>query len=453
MKRRALNALCVAALFMVLLGTYRNVISPSYAYYGMGWKESNGVVLAIALLMNMSIAFVANPVYSRPSQAFFAVQFLIVFLPASIVCPNTTLPDVPAADVFAMLAGMYVGLLIQTVVHVRAGHSQRSLRLGMFDRAAVFQALAAFAVVTLALSYYTLRDIFSFSALDSIYAQRELFDDQSLGFGYRYGLNWLSVVVLPALLIASLALKRRPRALAIAACVLGYVVLFGLTATKTALLAPLIILGFYSLLKRRRLSYLAVFAMFLSALLAVPLALAPFDSLADINILYTGLVNFRIFSVPHILYVQYLDFFQTHPLTYGSHISIINKIVDYPFDAPVFLLVGEEFYPGSNMTANAGMWAQDGITAFGVFGIVGVSILFTAVMAVLDKAAEGHDGRSVGAMLSMMTLFISNASLFTTLLTGGLLLGMALLRVTKRGATSFPRATSERFALRVPKTT
>ena len=434
MRRRLENMLGAAALFVTLLVTYRLVINPVYDYYGMGWKESNEIVLVVALLMNMSIAFVASPAFTRPSQAFFAVQFLIVFLPASIVCPNTTLPDIPASDVMYMLLAMYVGLLMQALVHLVSARRHRGLRRGRFDRATVFRAMAAFALVTLALSFYTLRDIFSISALDSIYAQRDLLDDQSLGAAYRYGLSWLNVLLLPTLFIGALKLERRARLIGIVACVLGYVVLFGLTATKTSLLAPLIIAGFYALLKPRRLSYLTVFPIFLSLLLIIPLAMAPFESLAGVNFIYTGMVNFRIFSVPHILYVQYLDFFQNHPLTHGSHISIINQIVAYPFDAPVFLLVGEEFYPGSNMTANVGMWGQDGIASFGIAGILIVSVLFTAAMAVLDKAAEGHEPRSVGAILSMMTLFIANASLFTTLVTGGLLLAIVLLRVTKRAA-------------------
>ena len=439
MRQRTVNAVCVAALFAVLLYTYRYVVYPVYDYYGMGWKEEDATLAVVALLANVSIAFLAPPAYRRPSQAFFAIQFLVVFLPASVVCLHTSLPEIPTFEALSMLVAMYLGLLFQTLVHVHPTMRRRDLQRGFFERKSVLYASAAFAVLVLAMSFASLRDIFSISALDSIYSQRDLFNDQSLWWGFVYGLSWLSVLVLPALFIASLALSDPSRAIGVGACVVGYVVLFGLMATKTALFAPLIIYGFHALLKPRKLSYLAVLAIFIAVLLAVPLALAPFESLADVNIVYTGIVNFRIFAVPHLLHAQYLDFFQNHPLTYGSHISVINRLIDYPYDAQVFILIGEEFYPGSNMTANAGMWAQDGIASFGVLGILLISALFTAAMAALDLASEGHDPRQVGAILSMMTLFVSNASLFTTLLTGGLLLAIALLWSTKRASTLRPR--------------
>jgi hypothetical protein len=148
--------------------------------------------------------------------------------------------------------------------------------------------------------------------------------------------------------------------------------------------------------------------------------------------LYISIVNFRIFAVPHLLYTQYLDFFTRHPHTFGSHVTGINLLVDYPFDEQVILLIGEDFYPSSNMTANAGMWAQDGIAGFGVVGILLVSALFAIVMRVLDRCANGHDPRMVGAMLSIICLSISNTSMFTTLLTGGLGVAMVALAATRR---------------------
>lgn len=425
--QRVVNVLCVGLYLYVFIFGYKNLIYPSYEYYGMGWNEVDALTMATIWFMNLSLAFAMPPRYSRPSQMFLAVQFLIVFLPASIVCLNATLPKLPTEVVFPMLGAMYVGLCIQTGATYISGTLRRSILRGSTKPNKFIFVFFTISATVLISAVYTLRDIFQFSSFDALYSQRELLDDVSLGAFFRYGLAWQSMIFLPAIFTAGFLMSGRARWFALLGGTAGYMVLLGLTATKTTLLAPLIIASIYLLLKDRRQPFIALFALGLSALICVPFVMDWLDTAEIIQFWYIGIVNFRILSVPQLLYSQYLDFFSIHPLTYASHVKVLGVFLNYPYAEEISLIIGEYYYPGSSMNANAGMWAQDGLAGFGLVGIVMVSCILSFVMIVLDIAARPHNARWIGASLAMLTLFISNASLFTTMLTGGLGLVIVIL--------------------------
>ena len=432
MKPRLYNAAAVALLFVVFAITYKLFVVPVYAYYGMGWRDPPAYMLASSLLMNVTIAFLANPVYRRPSQFFLMIQFLVVFLPASIVCLNVTLPEVREDLAFRMVVFMFIGILFQTLFsQKKGGHSVLRRRI-QISKPKMIVAFLCFAVIILACVLFWLGRLFALTSFASMYDQRELLDDQSVGIFLRYGISWVIFIVLPTLLVTGLSLRGWRRAALICFGIVAFFILFGITATKTTLLAPVIIALIYVGLSRTRFSYVLNFALGFAALLAVPIAISAFESLDLVSMVYVGLVNFRIFSVPQTLYVQYLDFFSTHPNTWGSHISVVSWFVTYPFDSPVYALIGDYYYPGSNQTANSGAWAQDGIAGFGLFGIPLMSVLLTGIMRVLDYAADGLDSRKLGAAFAMSGLQLSNVSFFTVLLTGGLAIAIVLLYVVAR---------------------
>lgn len=433
LKYRIANVACVSVYLFLFQLSYREIVYPSFNYFGMGWNNVGTMSMVFVWLMNLSLAFVMPIKYERPSQVFLAVQFLIVFLPATIVCLNTSIPVLPINQVFPMLVAMYAGLCIQTAVTHASGVVARtpSLPKGEVTPAQLLLGLGAITFVVLGSAVYVLRDIFQFSSMEGLNAQRDLLDQASLGLFFRYGLAWQSMVFLPAVFAAGLMLRGRHGFLALVVGVVGYVLLFGLTATKAALLAPFFLVCFFFLLSDRVRLFIGVFALGLSLLVCLPFVMKWLGADEDMRMWYVRIINFRILSVPHLLYAQYLDFFSQHPLTYGSHASVVNAFIAYPYEREISMIIGEYYYPGSKMNANAGTWAQDGIAGFGVAGIVLISCALSAVMVILDFVARRHDKRWVGTSLVMVTLFLSNASLFTTLLTGGLGLVILFLFVVK----------------------
>jgi hypothetical protein len=430
-KSRFLNVCCVGLYFYFLQLTYREFVHPLYEYFGMGWYAPSAPLLALTWMLNLSAAFFMPVRYERPSQFFLVLQFLVIFVPATVVCFSSSLPVVESDRLVAMVAAMYVGLGVQLAgSYASARFSPPEMR-GSTAPGTVLWLCGLASIAVLLPAFYVLKEIFQFSSLDSLNWQRDRIDKASLGAFLRYGLVWQAMVFFPILFASGLMLRGRRRWLAIGCCLVGYVLLFGLTATKTVLFAPAIIVGIFILLGDRKIPIVSFLSLCLTILICVPYLLGWVNLEPSQTLKYVNVVNFRTFAVPHLLYVQYLDFFSDHPLTYGSHVKLINSLVEYPYSEQVLKIIGEYYYPGSKMNANAGMWAQDGLAGFGVPGIVLISCVLSIVMMALDFAARGHDKRWVGTSLAMVILFLCNASLFTTILTGGLGLIIVILWVTK----------------------
>lgn len=427
---RLFNVCCVGIYVYLLQLSYKSWVHPAFDYFGMGWYAPGPAILALTWGLNLSAAFLMPIRYERPSQLFLALQFLVIFVPATIVCFSSSLPVVGTSKLVAMIIAMYAGLVVQLAGSYASARFSSGPARWTIRPVTLLRVLGVVSAVVLVLAFYVLGSVFQFSSLETLNSQRDLIDQVAPSLFLRYGMAWQSMVFFPIIFATGLMLRGRRRWLAIGSCVAGYTLLFGLTATKTVLFAPVIIVGIFFILGFRRAPFFGFVALTLTLLVCLPYLLSLLQLDLRLQIKYVNLVNFRTLAVPHLLYVQYLDFFSDHALTYGSHIKGISSLVSYPYGEQILKIIGEYYYPGSRMNANAGMWAQDGLAGFGISGIVLVSCVLSAVMLALDFAARGHDKRWVGTALAMITLFLCNASLFTTLLTGGLGLLIAIFWLT-----------------------
>jgi ABC-type uncharacterized transport system permease subunit len=102
------------------------------------------------------------------------------------------------------------------------------------------------------------------------------------------------------------------------------------------------------------------------------------------------------------------------------------------------------FYSGDpTLDANAHFWATDGLAAWGLWGILLVSVVCALVFWVLDSTAKGHDLRFTALVVTFEALNLANVSLFTSLLSGGLGLLMIFLYFAPR---YYPESGSARVA-------
>jgi hypothetical protein len=102
-----------------------------------------------------------------------------------------------------------------------------------------------------------------------------------------------------------------------------------------------------------------------------------------------------------------------------SHVNGVNLFVHYPYDEAYSMIIGEYFY-GSILNLNAGLWAGDGLAGFGPKGIVIMSFVCAIVFYILDCLSRSFDARFVAVSITFATITFANASLSTTLLSGGL---------------------------------
>jgi hypothetical protein len=170
---------------------------------------------------------------------------------------------------------------------------------------------------------------------------------------------------------------------------------------------------------------LLMIGAFILAML-VPVLLPFDDGLgALIKLWWVAIVDMRTFSIPGLSIPQYFDFFSSHPLTFGSHVTGINWFINYPYDIDIPRTIGYYYYGQQELTANATFWSQDGLAAFGTMGIVVVTFFAAFILWLLDSATQGLKIQFVLTALVGTILAFTNTSLFTTLLTGGL--GLFLL--------------------------
>jgi hypothetical protein len=210
---------------------------------------------------------------------------------------------------------------------------------------------------------------------------------------------------------------------------LGQVFLYSTEANKSILLSILLILLFYFILRGKPIYFGLKLVwgtfVFLACLMLINIILGPeFGSLFN---MLSSIVFMRTFGMTGLLSGQYHDFFQNHPLTYYSHIKGVNLFLQYPYQKPLGLEVGYYYSGNLDLNENAHFWATDGLAALGLTGIILVSLLCFMLFWLSDSLLVRHKPVFAALAISYAALNISNASLFTSLLSGGLGCSILLL--------------------------
>ena len=262
-----------------------------------------------------------------------------------------------------------------------------------------------------------------FTQLDLLYAIRE---ENSEDFGAMsyilYIQGWLSGAFYPFLLVCYLHTKNWFKTILI---LVGYLLLFMADMQKITFILPFVLMGLYYLIKTKghiicsRLhSYILLSLSFVSIILYVF-----FDN--DNKVLFTliSIILLRTICVAGWLTQNYYHFFTENPYTYYSHINIVNAITDmYPYDRPLGMAVA---YGTQN--ANANLFLTDGIAAGGLLGFIFIGFVFLALLWLLNAISYRYKNTDLFVIFLPSLTFMLNVSLFTTLLSAGLLVLIFLL--------------------------
>jgi hypothetical protein len=414
---------------------YLHAVVPTFEYYGFGYDASwsGGDILFVVALALLPATWLPVAV-TRPSHLFLLAQYIVVYVPTLFVAYHSVLPRISEDQRVALCLMIFVGMTIL----------QGTLRfwpLLRIPRIPVPTSLyyGVLTVVLLLGSLYLVQILgsnFRLVALTDIADVRGEASDLVESTGSQLGnyvFLWMNGVVLPLLFAAGL---QRKRLVVLALVSAGYVLLYGIWASKVSLVAPMYLLGLYVLLKRPANLVPTIFVVVCAIFVAVPLFVPGDGPLPTLfKAVWVALVNVRVFALPGLLNVQYFQFFSEHPLTLGSHITGINALIQYPYDYDIPRTIGYHFY-GDLMTANVNYWSQDGIAGFGLLGIPVISLLAAIVFWLLDSIVRTLPLRFVLVALGPVLLTISNTSLFTSLVTGGLLIFMVAFVLTPREADS-----------------
>lgn len=214
------------------------------------------------------------------------------------------------------------------------------------------------------------------------------------------------------------------------------VAFFAFTANRLPLFQPLLIWGLYFLLGRS-LHQLWLSVAFLILTIAGLLSFQLNES--GTPPAFGTLVIYRGILVPMLANWQYFDFFGTFgDFYFWSQSKLSLGLVAAPDKLPMINLIGAEYWKGSQVAANVG-WLGSGYGQAGVFGVSVYSLLFGAVIAVVQGYTKIHGFRvAVTLMLMPIIVGLTTADFVTLFLSQGLLASLVLLIVLKPSGTQQP---------------
>lgn len=408
---------------------YATWIHSTFGYLGFDYEMPALSELILAWMLAVLPSAWLPMDADRPSRLITWVLYLTVFVPSMFVPLFAALR--PAEEIRPMMAVLFLSFAIiclpqwLPVLRLRKPQLPSMAFWGGFW--VVVGGLLAWVIVVY-------QGHFSLVGFDEVYESlRFSAREVGRGTGVGYPIMWLSGALMPFLMSWALV-RRRFSLLVFAAGVL--VLLYSTAGLKSILISAVVTPCLFMLMQGRRLPFavkliwviVAVFGVLNTANLLV-------TEMTRSHLLLSAIVFARTFAGPGLLTAMYQDFFADHPLTYYSHVNGINLIVPYPYQNGIGQEVGYFYSRNLDLNSNAHLWCSDGLAAMGLPGLLLVSLLCGVVFWVLDSVALRHKGIFSATAINFAALNISNASLFTALLSGGLILSMLLLYLVPTVAT------------------
>jgi len=262
-----------------------------------------------------------------------------------------------------------------------------------------------------------------FTQIDLLYAIRE---ENSEDFGATsfilYIQGWLSGAFFPFLLVCYLHIKNRIKTCLVLA---GYLLLFMADMQKITFLLPFILISFYFLIKIKQENICTrLHSYIMTGLSIVSICLfILFDKDNDVLFTIISIVLLRTVCVAGWLTQNYYHFFTENPYTYYSHINIVNAVTGmYPYDRPLGMAVA---YGSQN--ANANLFLTDGIAAGGFLAFIFIAIILGILLSLINAISYRYKKTDLFIIFLPSLAFMLNVSLFTTLLSAGLLVLIFIL--------------------------
>lgn len=268
---------------------------------------------------------------------------------------------------------------------------------------------------------------------EEVYEQRRSTATDIIFIDYAHTLY--SNVFTPALQVIGHATRSKPLILL---GVLGAVLMYSISAQRTVLLLPILIYSLFRLFRSARFtsSAVSITLMTLAAVIGVVVLFAEESPIADQ--LATFLV-FRTLSIPGLTLSQYYDVFNVYGYTWWSHVRILSLFVSAP---EVYVgtglwpglgyIVGLIVYDNAELNANANLFSGDGAAAAGEFGVMIIGLILCLWIMLLNRvSAKWHPTYST-LFIVPFAISLTNAHLFTSLLSFGGLLWLGLFALNYR---------------------
>lgn len=408
---------------------YVTWLHPTFGYIGFHYVAPGIGDQVLALLLSVLPALWMPMNLQRPSQLICWILYLVVLIPSMFVPLFAGLHAVE--NVRMLMLVLFAGFSIVCTAQRLPPLKLPALRIPLPVFWAGYWIIFAGLVLWVVAVY---RGHFQLVGLGAVYESlRFTGKDVAQGTGVGYAVMWLSGSFVPFLMSWGLV---RKRVLPLLVGVAVLVLLYSTAGLKSILTSAVLTPALYFTMRGDRIPFATKVIWALVVLFtALNLANLAVGELSHSHLLLSAIVFARTFGGPGLLTAMYHDFFSDNPLTYYSHVKGINLFVAYPYQSGIGYEVGYTYSGRLELNSNAHLWCSDGLAALGFPGVLLISLLCAVVFWLLDSAATGHAPAFSITSVNFAALNLSNASLFTTLHSGGLLFSILLLYLIPRKVT------------------
>ena len=402
---------------------YVEVFAPRFGYLGFTSRQVDALEYGILVTVVGLLVLLLPKRIAKPSDFMLWGSYVLVFAPSMTVAVYS---GFLARERLLTYVAMVVLCFVLTVALVRLGPKFSAVLINRGMSTIVIVLISAATYGTLAVTTgLQLR----FTALSEV---------QELRFGYRevatgglipYLLPIQAYVVNPT--IMAIGLYRRSNALLLAG-LFGQLLLYSVGGHRMAILSPVAVFAIYIAYRKggglRGLSVLGG----LLALLIGHVLLNSFSAFSQF-----GLVVQRLIVIPPALAAATVEFFSNQEKAYWGY-SFMSPFVDYAYSAAPSFLVGA-WMGTPEVSANSNFLA-DGYANAGYVGMIIETLVFVALLWLLDASMRGLPIPVVSTMLVLPVVALSNVSAFTAILTQGVLAAIVLGALLPRDGWRVPES-------------
>jgi hypothetical protein len=393
---------------------YVHYLYPEYGYIGFDYNPPGETYLLFAWVLSVLPSLWMPIRLTRPSQWAYWVLYITVIIPSMFV-PLFAGLDRPT-EISGLMLALFVGFAITGASYLLPLFSVRPVEI---PRRLVWTVFGGIAVVLSVWMVAIFHNHFQIVSFLDVYDLRDAANDVAEGSQVNYAFMLLSGAINPFLMGYGLYYRR---GWLFSAGALGQLLVYSIGGTKGSILSILFVSGLYFLMKAGKLPFgIKVISgpFVLLGAMCLSYVWVGYDP-GPIHEIVLFVVLGRLLSINGLLTAQYYDFFQSNPLTYFSHIKVVNLFVHYPYRYPIGQEIGLATAGTTELDATAHFWATDGIGGLGAPGIILISVLCALVFWALDSFARRHDPRLVALVTTYAAYNLANISLFTSLFSGGL---------------------------------
>lgn len=423
--------------------SYVRWISPTWGYMGLTYNKPDPTLLLIAYVLAALLCVLSPLKLSRTSQIIYWILFFTVYVPGML------------APLFLQLDSALTLLLLELsltggMLFIALSYRLKLVNIGRYPFGSrlfwlVFVSVFALSNAMLLIAFRGNLHLATLKEVYDVRAGAGAVQLQNPGIGYVSSL--LSNVMNPFWIAYGLTVHRRSL---VVLGILGQVLVYATAAMKSVLFSPVFIILIYYSVKKNRGGLVPKFGLLCCAMFVVLTALVGVHTEGLVFNLAT-ITLVRSFSIPGVEIGEYQYFFGHFPQTHFSHIHGVNLLVSNPYSMSLGQEIGY-FYAGAGSNgrignANADFFAMDGIAGFGLTGILIMGIVCAMMFWVLDSCAKKHPIEFSTAVLASCAISLTNNSLFSSFLGGGIMLFMLLFVVIPRDMFAGDSTESRRESL------